>query len=91
MWFQITSKRLLRASKYSAIRLTQAKYSPYCVPENIRNTPYEMDNRISKEVEVATNIRCRLEEFSCLSRLFPAEQRVQSDLSVERKRDEKSG
>ena len=49
-----------------------------------------MDYRISKEVQAATNIRCRREEFSCLSRLFPAEQRIQSDLLVDRKRDAKS-
>ena len=91
MWFQITSERLLGASESSAIRLAQARYSPYCVHGNIRSTPYEMDNRISKEVQAATNIRCRVEEFSCLSQLFPAQQRVQSDLSVDRKRDEKSG
>ena len=91
MWFQITSERLLGASECSAIRFAQARYSPCCVPGNIRNTPYEIDNRISKEVQAATNIRCRLEELSCLSRVFPAEQRVQSDLSVDQKRDEKSG
>ena len=88
--FKITSERLLRSSERSTIRLAQARYSPCFVPGNIRNTLYEMDNLISKGVQVATNIRCRLEEFSCLSRLFPAQQRAQSDRSVDQKRDEKS-
>ena len=39
------------ASERSAIQLVQARYSPCCVPGNIRNTAYEMDNRISKEVQ----------------------------------------
>ena len=91
MWFQITSERLLGACEHLAIRLAQARYSPCCIPGNIQNTPYEMGYRISKEVQAATNIRYRLVEFSCLSQLFPAEQRVLSDLSVDRIRDEKSG
>ena len=56
------------------------RYFPGSVTGNIRNTPYEIDTRISKEVQAAANISYYLEEFSCLSWLFRAEQRVQSDL-----------
>jgi len=86
---QITSKRLLRASERSEIRLPHTRYSPYCVPWNIWNAPYEMDNQISKEVQGVSNI-CYPEEFSRLSRLFCIEQREESDFSVDRKRAAKS-
>ena len=62
------------ACERSAILVAEARYSPFCVTGNIRNTPYEMNDGISKEVQAATNIRYQLARFRCLSWLFPLNQ-----------------